>query len=74
MAAVPVPERPELVAQEGEHGGHHGGDRHRGEGTKPYTVTQPVGAADGDDESEDTHHAELGYLVYQNPESRVEIA
>jgi hypothetical protein len=35
---------------------------------------QHVGAAEGNDESEDTDKAELGYLVYQNPESRVEIA
>jgi hypothetical protein len=35
---------------------------------------QRVGAAEGDEESEDTDQAELGYLVYQNPESCVEIA
>jgi hypothetical protein len=35
---------------------------------------QRVGAAEGYEESEDTDQAELGYLVYQNPESRVEIA
>jgi hypothetical protein len=35
---------------------------------------QQVGAAEGDDESEDADQAELGYLVYQNPESCVEIA
>jgi hypothetical protein len=74
VTAVAVPERPELVAQEGEYRGHHGGDRHRGEGTEPRAVVQHVGAAEGDDESEDPDQAELGYLVYQNPESRVEIA
>jgi hypothetical protein len=74
VAAVPVPERPELVAQEGEHGGHGGGDRDGGEGAETHPVVQRVGTADGDDEREDADHAELGYLVYQNPESRVEIA
>jgi hypothetical protein len=35
---------------------------------------QRVGTADGDEEGDDANHAELGYLVYQHPESSVEIA
>ena len=35
---------------------------------------QRVGAADRDEEREDADYAELGYLVYQNPESGVNIA
>jgi hypothetical protein len=35
---------------------------------------QHVGTAEGDEESNDADHAELGYLVYQHPESSVQIA
>ena len=43
-------------------------------GPEPRPGTQPVGAADRDEEREDADYAELGYLVYQNPESGVNIA
>jgi hypothetical protein len=34
---------------------------------------QYVGTAEGDEESDDADQAELGYLVYQHPESSIEI-
>jgi hypothetical protein len=65
---------PLKTKKEGEHGGHARGDRHRGERAELRPVMQRVGAADRDEEREDTHDAELGYLVYQHPESGVNIA
>src|SRR5208282_6519096 len=73
-AALPVPERPQLVAEEGEDGGDDGGDRHRGQRAESGPVAQPVSTEDGDEEREDADDAELGYLVYQHPESGVNIA
>src|SRR5581483_11100195 len=74
VAAPAVPERPELVAKESEHGRHHGGYRHRGERAEPHPVVEHVGAHDRDEERADADGTELGYLVYQHPESGVETA
>src|SRR6202012_3707133 len=74
VIALAVAERPQLVAGIGENRGGDGGDGDRGERAQPRPGAQRVGAADRDEEREDAHHAELGGLVYKNPEPGVQIA
>ena len=55
-------------------GAEGGGQRHRSERAEPGPVAQRVGAADRDEEGDDPDRAELRCLMYQHPESGVEIA
>ncbi len=74
MAALAVPESPELVAYEREHRGHGIGQRRREDRVHPRAGVERIKQDDGEHEREPAHDAELGDLVDQHLETRVMIA
>jgi hypothetical protein len=74
VAALAVPERPELVADEGEHRGEDVGQRGGGDLAEPGAGVEDVDQDDGDHEREAADDAELGDLVDQHPETRVKVS
>jgi hypothetical protein len=74
VAALAVPERPELVAEEREHSGQDVGERRRGYRTQPGAGVEDVDQDDSEHEREHAHDPELGDLMDQQPKSRVKVA
>jgi hypothetical protein len=73
VAALAVPERPELVADEGKYRGQDVGQRRRPNRAQPGPGVEDVDQDQGEHEREAADNAELGDLVDQYLEARIEV-